>query len=745
MSSVPQDPSPRLPFCDCRGSVRGHAVQPTKKPASYPDIGRLKRDPKARYTEKSFRGASSSITSLCSVHFPSCTGPHAPPPKCTMFGLNDLSQQIVAIVLIIMLSMDIINPVKAICSYLGLDPSVIGVLHILLLLGLLYNNMSDVLYFCIRVFLTSIISIFFKSIQIVGKDNIPMDGPVIFTGNHSNQFVDGMVVLMNCFRKVRCSSLCVGFIIAEKSMHRPVIGQLSAAVGCIPFTRPQDEVLKGTGTVTMQPSTDTDQSCTLVGEGTEFTRQLASGDQIRVNGKSVKDSGAPVKVEKILDDTHLLLSAPLLDFTGKIVSAPSNFGIFKKIDQKASFGAVYAALKRGQCVGIFPEGGSHDRTDLLPLKAGVALMAFGAKDAHNLTVPIVPVGLNYFRGHKFRGRVVVEFGAPITVTQDKMDAYRQDKRKACNAFLNEVQDGMRSVIVTTPDHNVLQLVYTARRLYQPSGVKWSPKITQDLNRRFAEGYKILKDVPRAADDLTAITAKLSDYRRTLKRLGLTDHQVPYVGFLSLHDVLASATYGLVVFALSSIPSFVLNAPVGLLARYVAAAEQTKALAGSNVKIAARDVVLSKKITFSAVAVPILWLSYMVLAFLVTDWKASNILLITMSFPLFSYFGVRSVEAGIIELKTLQPLLNRLRPEYKRIQDELPARRSVLQKEVREFVKKYADEVGPLAEAKPVDWAEFMHTHVKHEDEDEDAPKAPIVTKEHDLSFLTVKPEDKKNV
>lgn len=29
-------------------------------------------------------------------------------------------------------------------------------------------------------------------------------------------------------------------------------------------------------------------------------------------------------------------------------------------------------------MGIFPEGGSHDRTDLLPLKAGVAVIALEA-------------------------------------------------------------------------------------------------------------------------------------------------------------------------------------------------------------------------------------------------------------------------------------------------------------------------------------------------------------------------------
>jgi hypothetical protein len=52
-------------------------------------------------------------------------------------------------------------------------------------------------------------------------------------------------------------------------------------------------------------------------------------------------------------------------------------------------------------IGIFPEGSSHDRADLLPLKAGVTLMALGAAAQHNVEVQIVPCGLTYFHGHRY--------------------------------------------------------------------------------------------------------------------------------------------------------------------------------------------------------------------------------------------------------------------------------------------------------------------------------------------------------
>jgi len=37
---------------------------------------------------------------------------------------------------------------------------------------------------------------------------------------------------------------------------------------------------------------------------------------------------------------------------------------------------VEDALAGGGAIAMFPEGGSHDQPDLLPFKAGIALMTF---------------------------------------------------------------------------------------------------------------------------------------------------------------------------------------------------------------------------------------------------------------------------------------------------------------------------------------------------------------------------------
>ena len=113
--------------------------------------------------------------------------------------------------------------------------------------------------------------------------------------------------------------------------------------------------------------------------------------------------------------------------------------------------AAFDRLAGNGALGIFPEGGSHDRTDLLPLKIGISLIAYSALEKDGLNVPIVPVGLSYFRAHRWRGRAVVEYGRPFYIDPSTLDDYKaggSKRRTVCNDLLEEVEANMRSVIVS---------------------------------------------------------------------------------------------------------------------------------------------------------------------------------------------------------------------------------------------------------------------------------------------------------
>ena len=87
--------------------------------------------------------------------------------------------------------------------------------------------------------------------------NIPEHGPIIFTGNHMNQFVDGAVLMITIPRKV-------GFLVAEKSYHSRVIGDFCKAVGAIPVSRPQDKARAGPGRIFFDGLKILGKLCTLI-------------------------------------------------------------------------------------------------------------------------------------------------------------------------------------------------------------------------------------------------------------------------------------------------------------------------------------------------------------------------------------------------------------------------------------------------------------------------------------------------
>ena len=127
------------------------------------------------------------------------------------------------------------------------------------------------------------------------------------------------------------------------------------------------------------------------------------------------------------------------------------FRVIPKVDQAHLYQEVTKSLSEGTCICLFPEGGSHDRAELLPLKAGVAVMALaaqasiGEKKKSSERVNIVPCGLNYFHGHRFRSHVLVEFGKPVEISDEIMELYAKDRRAAYSELLQIVEKRLKSV------------------------------------------------------------------------------------------------------------------------------------------------------------------------------------------------------------------------------------------------------------------------------------------------------------
>ena len=87
---------------------------------------------------------------------------------------------------------------------------------------------------------------------------------------------------------------------------------------------------------------------------------------------------------------------------------------------------MFAVLGEGGAIGIFPEGLSHDESQLARLKTGAARLALGGAQRTSGPIPIVPCGLTFIHPKRFRSRVLVQYGPPIAIAGG--DARRRGPR-----------------------------------------------------------------------------------------------------------------------------------------------------------------------------------------------------------------------------------------------------------------------------------------------------------------------------
>lgn len=355
----------------------------------------------------------------------------------------------------------------------------------------------------------------------------------------------------------------------------------------------------------------------------------------------------------------------------------------------------------------------------MPLKVGVALIAYSALERDGLNIPIVPVGLNYFNRHRFRGRAIVEFGNPVYIDTNTIADYKSggdNKRRVCNELLGRIEDSMRSVIVSTPDYQAMKIIHAARRLYR-ANVTTSQK--QDLTKRFAEGYKQLLMMADGNPPVEwmDLQNRLSDYQKELDDLGLRDYQVPALnqdkgeshGDTVMREMRLPYHIGHLVFLLllAAVPAVFLNLPVGLVARLYANKRRKKALVASNVKVYGYDVMLSEKVTLCIVLVPSLWIIYGLILLCFTSLDGSAIALVLGCIPMFSYMGIMAAEAGMVEWKDVRPFFLRLFPSVRRRTAKLPGTRMQLQHDLRMFIKEIGPQLGKIYHGKKVNWAEIQ--------------------------------------
>jgi 1-acyl-sn-glycerol-3-phosphate acyltransferase len=155
---------------------------------------------------------------------------------------------------------------------------------------------------------------------------------------------------------------------------------------------------------------------------------------------------------------HFFAKAPLFNVPvfGALMRALGMVPAYRGQDDKASvrknletldLGAKY--LVRGEAVGIFPEGKTHDREGVEQVRTGAARIAASAVQG-GAQFLVVPLGLNYERKERFRSSIWVRVGEPIDAGRI-FHEHGGEERKALRQLTEEMDARLKQAVVHLDD------------------------------------------------------------------------------------------------------------------------------------------------------------------------------------------------------------------------------------------------------------------------------------------------------
>ncbi len=255
----------------------------------------------------------------------------------------------------------------------------------------------------------------------------------------------------------------------------------------------------------------------------------------------------------------VLFAVPVLGFLLKLMGAVpirrrQDHGGGSQSNDDA-FRDLTRVLQEGGAMGIFPEGISHDASQLVPLKTGAARIALGAAAAGcDKPVYLVPVGLVYFTRNRFRSSVLVQFGAPIEIPIPTAVPAQKPSRAEVQDLTSHLEQQIRTLTINAETWETIWVLDGVRRLYQPPKIDLAERAR--LARVFNESYpKVARnpDVVALYDEVRAYLLRLSadnlDDRLIARGLGVTQIALRVLAHMSLLFV--------------SLPLFLIGAPIFL--------------------------------------------------------------------------------------------------------------------------------------------------------------------------------------
>jgi glycerol-3-phosphate O-acyltransferase / dihydroxyacetone phosphate acyltransferase len=330
-----------------------------------------------------------------------------------------------------------------------------------------------------------------------------------------------------------------------------------------------------------------------------------------------------------------IFKIPIIGFLARTVGA---LPLYRQQDTGAdvsknqeTFTLTRELLKRGGAIAIFPEGISHSKTQLQPLKTGAARIAIGAvsvgDNPNSLDLQIVPVGLYYTNKTTFRSEALLRFGEPFAVLPCKLDENGQPPKDKVKELTAKIEQSLREVTLNAESDAKVKVAHIAEEVL----TSVTPH-KENVGERFDLLQKFVAENSTESD--AKLEKRLAEYNEKLDKLGI-ESEFLVLAELSKRFVLKEAflrSWYLFLLAPLALFGIILHFPAYQIGKVFGYFQNKK---GDF------DMTSTMKFLSGLVFIPLSWLVLSVVLYFYFGWKIAAVS-IPFSF-LCGYIAIRTLE------------------------------------------------------------------------------------------------------
>lgn len=188
-----------------------------------------------------------------------------------------------------------------------------------------------------------------------------------------------------------------------------------------------------------------------------------------------------------------------------------------------TFANSVKVLQNNGALALFPEGAHTGKRQMIAHKKAAPRIVFMAEGKdHNLDIQIIPTGIYYSSYWKFNRNLIVDFGAPIPVS-DFLEEYNENPNAASLAMRNRIYEGLDEQVINIRSKEHYNDFENIIKVYGNHFLKSQNKKQTIVDRFYSDRIlsKILDEREQTdKENIVRLVQDVNDFEKLIKKFKL---------------------------------------------------------------------------------------------------------------------------------------------------------------------------------------------------------------------------------